>query len=261
MKTGLALLLFLTLPPLDARAGAAGDCAGEKPVGQEVRLGGVDDRLEIRLVDGRKVFFPTLEPPRATSAAPDRPREVAAELTALLAGKPLILHQLGAEDRWGRIPARLFLAGDSESADETLAAAGLVIAGLQGGACAARVRAAEAQARADRLGLWADPDLAVVNADAPTDWARRAGALVVVEGRIANIGRTPPRLYLNLGARRGGLSLTIARRNLPLFERAGLGEADLLHKALRARGVVELGAGPQIELFDPQQIEILDGGR
>jgi len=54
------------------------------------------------------------------------------------------------------------------------------------------------------------------------------------------------------------LSLTIARRNQPLFARAGLTEKTLLHKTLRARGVLEIGAGPQIELFHPDQIEFME---
>jgi hypothetical protein len=46
-----------------------------------------------------------------------------------------------------------------------------------------------------------------------------------------------------------------------LFDRAGLGEKDLLHQRIRARGVVEIGAAPQIELFHPEQIEFMEERR
>jgi hypothetical protein len=80
----------------------------------------------------------------------------------------------------------------------------------------------------------------------------------LVEGRVASIGHTAPRLYLNFGLGRGGFSLTIARRQLALFDRAGLPEKNLLHQLIRVRGVVEIGAAPQIELFHPEQIEFME---
>jgi hypothetical protein len=111
------------------------------------------------------------------------------------------------------------------------------------------------------LGIWADPDFAVLSGDERRDFSNRAGTLALVEGCIGSIGHTAPRLYLNFGGGRGGLSLTISRRNQPLFERAGLTEKNLLHKTLRARGVLEIGFGPQIELFHPSQIEFMDDRR
>lgn len=261
MKPGPFFTLLYVLAVSSARADDIVVCAAATTRGEEVRTIKVSERLDILLDDGRTLYFPTLAPPRATPSAPDRPQEIAAELASLLDGKPLVLFRLGEADRWSRIPARLLVAGEGEPVDELLAAAGLAMAALDAGACGAGVRAAEAAARADALGLWADPDFAVLSADEPQDWARRAGALTLVEGRVGGIGRTPARLYLNLGARRGGLALTIARRNLPLFESAGLNETTLLNRNLRARGVLELGAGPQIELLRPDQIEILDGTR
>jgi micrococcal nuclease len=111
------------------------------------------------------------------------------------------------------------------------------------------------------LGIWADPDFALLSGDERRDFSARAGTLTLIEGRISSIGHTAPRLYLNFGGGRGGLSLTIARRNQPLFERAGLTEKNLLHKTLRARGMLEIGAGPQIELFHPNQIEFMEDRR
>jgi hypothetical protein len=225
---------------------------------ETAHLASVDERLDIFLADGRMVYFSTLEPPRATAAAPDRPKNVAAELTSLLAGRTLILVKLGGPDRWGRISVRLFVEGEAESVDEILAASGLVMASGESGGCGKAVLAAEAAARGDRLGIWADPDLSVVSAEDGAKLTSRAGFLTLVEGRVASIGHTAPRLYLNFGLGRGGFSLTIARRQLALFDRAGLPEKNLLHQLIRVRGVVEIGAAPQIELFHPEQIEFME---
>ena len=260
MKSAFFTLALFAVPiSLPAPAAERFDC--DSAAHENVRLARVGERLDAVLADGRVIAFPTLEPPRPTPADPDRPRNVAAELTSLLAGQNLILQRLAGLDRWGRIPGRLFIEGEAELADEILAATGLAMASVEAGACSANIRTAEAAARADRLGIWADPDFALLSGDERRDLSARAGTLALVEGRVSSIGRTAPRLYLNFGGGRGGLSLTIARRNQPLFERAGLTEKTLLHKTLRARGVLEIGAGPQIELFHPSQIEFMEDRR
>jgi hypothetical protein len=255
----LALLGAVAAPADRGCAVERFDCGSAER--ENVRLARVGEKLDVLLADGRMITFPALEPPRPTLAAPDRPHSVAGELTSLLTGKNLTLQRLAGTDRWGRIPARLFVEGEGESVDEILAATGLAMASVDAGACGDNVRAGEATARADRLGIWADPGFAVLSGDEKRDFSDRAGTLALVEGRIGSIGHTAPRLYLNFGDGRGGLSLTISRLNQPLFERAGLTERNLLHKTLRARGVLEIGFGPQIELFHPSQIEFMDDRR
>jgi hypothetical protein len=262
MKPAVFSLALLAAVTASADSGCAVERFDCGSAGREnVRLARVGERLDVLLADGRMVTFSTLEPPRPTLAAPDRPHNVATELTSLLTGKNLTLQKLAGKDRWGRIPARLFVEGEGDSVDEILAATGLAMASVDAGACGDKVRAGEAAARADRLGIWADPDFAVLSGDEKRDFSDRAGTLALVEGRIGSIGHTAPRLYLNFGGGRGGLSLTISRRNQPLFERVGLTERNLLHKTLRVRGVLEIAFGPQIELFHPSQIEFMDDRR
>ncbi|WP_294541174.1 thermonuclease family protein [uncultured Rhodoblastus sp.] len=260
-----ALALCLAVPPRAGRAAEVPACDAAAPH-EKALFASVDERLEIILADGRRVYFPTLEPPRATAIEPERPKHVAEELTSLLEGKSLDLIALGVRDRWGRIPARLFVEGEAESVEEILAVSGLVMASGasangESGACRKALLAAEAAARGDRLGIWADPEFAVISPGDGANLAARAGIVTLVEGRIASIGHTAPRLYLNFGAGSGGFSLTIARRLLPLFDRAGLAEKNLLHQSIRVRGVVEIGAAPQIELFHPDQIEFMEDRR
>jgi hypothetical protein len=255
----MALLTAVAALVVPSRAAERFDCS--LAALENVRLASVGEKLEMNLADGRAITFPTLEPPRPTPAAPNRPHDVASELTSLLIGQNLLLQRLGGPDRWGRIPARLFIAGEDESVDETLAATGMAMASIEAGACGANVRAAEAAARTERLGIWNDPDYALLSGDQTRDFSALSGAVALVEGRVSSIGHSAPRLYLNFGGSRGGLCLTIARRNQPLFERAGLSEKNLLHKTVRARGVLEIGAGPQIELFHPDQIEFMEDRR
>jgi micrococcal nuclease len=226
---------------------------------EPVRVASVSDRLDLVLADGRLAYFPSLEPPRASAAAPQRPRETAAELASLLQNRALNLAALGPSDRWGRIPVRLFPEGESESADETLAAAGLAMASADPGPCGAGVLAAEAQARAAKLGLWADPAFAALDPDDRAAFIPRAGTLAVVEGRVRSIGHAGSRSYLNLGAGRGGVAIFVAKRNQPAFDRAGFDARSLANRPVRIRGVIEIGAAPQIELFHPGQIEFMDG--
>jgi hypothetical protein len=185
-------------------------------------------------------------------------RTTAAQVHSLLADKVLALQPLGVADRWGRAPARLFLPDMDESLDEILLGAGLAQRGAGAAPCLEAARLAEDAARAAGLGVWSDPAFAALSAEKPEDFAARDGALAVVEGRVASIGRTSPRLYLNFGAGRGGFFATIARRNWPAFERAGFSEAGLRSRKLRVRGIVESGAGPHMELFHPEQIEFMD---
>lgn len=236
---------------------AAPDCDASA-ARENAKLARVGERLDIVLADGRLAYFPSLEPPRATSAAPNRPKDVAAELTSLLAGKTLLLLPFGGPDRWGRIPVRLFVEGESEAADEALAAAGLAMVSAAPGVCGDAARTAEAAARKAQLGIWADPAYAVLAADDSAAFSSRAGTLTIVEGQIRSVGHGVGRTYLSFAGRRGGVSLVVAKRNLLAFERAGFAAQSLVNRRVRARGVVEIGAAPQIELFHPAQIEFME---
>ncbi len=245
-------LIALAAPACAQAAGCLSAAAGEK-----ARLEKVDARLDITLADGRVVFFPSVEPPRATLAEPDLPQEAARQLASLLAGKTLAVETLGPADRWGRVPARLVPEGAEESADETLVAAGLAVVRADPGPCAQGAKAAEAEARAAKIGIWADPAYAVLSGDDAAAFAARDGTLAIVEGRIGSIGHGFSRTYLNFAGRRGA-ALVIAKRNRRAFERAGFDEMRLKNRRVRARGVVEIATSPLIELFHPGQIEFME---
>ncbi|MDI4642693.1 thermonuclease family protein [Rhodoblastus acidophilus] len=254
IRRAFACLIWFAAP-VCARA-AAMDCRGAGAI-ETARLGRVDARLDIVFADGRVIYFPSIEPPRATPAEPGLPQEVARQLTSLLRDGTLRMQVLGAADRWGRVPARLFIADSRESTDETLVAAGLAMVSADPGACAEGPKAAEAEARAAKLGIWADPAFAVLSGDDAAAFVSRGGTLAIVEGRIRSIGHGFSRTYLNFAGRRGA-ALVISKRSRRAFERAGFDEKSLKGRRVRARGVVEIGASPQIQLFHPGQIEFME---
>lgn len=66
-------------------------------------------------------------------------------------------------------------------------------------------------------------------------------------------------MYLNFGADwRTDFTITIAARDLKLFEQAGLDLFALEGRTVRVRGWLDSYNGPAIEADHPEQIEVLD---
>jgi hypothetical protein len=256
---GLALLI--------AAAAPAAACPDEFPL--EGRIAGVDERLEVTLADGRLINIAGLEPPRATPAAPDRPAATRAWVSQWLVGLPIALRPLSVEpDRWGRLPVRARVEGpeaEPDSAPVDLAAA-LLARGLARfrpaaalGDCRIALLAAEGAARAQDLGLWADPVYAVLRDAGKAAFLDRTGETVVVEGRVTRVGEARFRSYLNFGPIRGqDFAVTILKRNQATFDKAGLPLRALGGKWIRVRGPLETRFGPQIEIASPEELEIID---
>lgn len=220
--------------------------------GEAVR---VTDRLEIALADGRLLRQPGLAPfsgPAARSGAQRARDAVARRLDEEPLEAPA---RLPAEDRWGRISAPLFFAG--ENLGVWLAARGLVrVQPASDEACAGSMLAAEAKARQAKLGLWADSYYSVLPAADPAAIMAHAGDFVLVEGRIFRLGQTSARFYLDFGPARGlDLSVTISKSLAKSFAAAGMAVEGLPGRRVRVRGVVENRPGPVIELRDPAAME------
>ncbi|WP_395665382.1 thermonuclease family protein [Methylocella sp.] len=223
----------------------------------------VDARLELLLEDGRVVKIAGLDPPRPTPDAPELDEEAAREAGERLVGREIVLAPLyTAPDRWGRVVAEVFAPAPGGAATASIAG-GLLRAGLgrvEAGAAARRCRAyllgEEAAARAARLGVWADPYYAVLRPADRAGFAERAGTLAIVEGEVVGIEVSDFRTTLTFGERRGqAFSIVVAARNLKRFSAAGVDLAALRGKIVRARGLVDLRFGPQIEIEEPGEIE------
>ena len=247
------------LAVLFACAGAAAACG---TAAGSVRPASVTQRGEIALADGRVLRLAGLDLPLPSRGDP----ALAAAARALLAGR-LVGHDVAltvfsaSPDRWERALGDLssLSEGDrSGSAADWLLAAGLarVRPEAETRGCAAARLTLESAARAKALGVWRDPDYAVLAAGDAASLARRDGRFVVVEGVVRRVGLGRSRLYLDL-AGRGGLSVVASRKAQAAFQAAGAPLAALAGEKIRVRGFLDGRFGPQLEVVDPLMLERL----
>lgn len=118
-------------------------------------------------------------------------------------GREVLVQGAPARDRWGRLPARLVLAGQAERLD---VAHGLVESGLAlvdtatgEGACTPETLALEATARDRGLGLWAEDRYKPVPVGDVTRLRERIGQFTLVEGRIRSVGERRQQTYFRNG--------------------------------------------------------------
>lgn len=176
-----------------------------------------------------------------------------------LAGSGVTIRAVGAPDRWGRVPARVSIAGVAPvDAAELLVGEGFAVvdAGERGTLCDPGLLAQEAGARARRLGIWSGAAGPIDAADAET-LARRAGTFAVVEGRVVSVGERRERTYLNFGRDWSrDFSVVIPRKAWAAFKGSGATADALRGRRVRVRGVVEVGRAPSIEVTVPEMLEI-----
>jgi hypothetical protein len=164
-------------------------------------------------------------------------------------------------DRYARVVAFARTVDGSETLQEGLLAAGLARVSVRAGgrACADRLLAIEAQARAARRGLWADPNFAPLRAESGTDFAARRGDFVLVEGTVLSVREVGGTIYVNFGRRwTRDFTLTIPKRLRGAFGAAGRDPKALASRRLRVRGWLERRGGPIIEATAPEQIEFVE---
>jgi len=235
-------------------ASACGSAAGT------VRVAAVDARGEIGLADGRTLRLAGLDVPQPSRGDPGLAAAAGALLTARLAGRDLALSLVApGPDRWGRVLGDITGPDDGGvSAADALLAAGLarVRPEFETRGCEAARLALETGARAKGLGVWRDPDYAVVAADDAASLMRRDGRLVVVEGVVRRVGLGRSRLYLDLGGR-DAISIVASRKAQAAFQAAGVPLAALAGEKIRARGALDDRFGPQLEIVDPLMLERL----
>lgn len=185
-------------------------------------------------------------------------------LERLVLNQPVQLGYGGEEvDRYERALAHLFV---HEVAEEPVwAQLHMVRTGLarvysfpDNRQCLDQLFAGEAQARAERLGIWADPYYSVRTADRPAELAKLAGNYELVEGRVLLADQSGSRVYLNFGRIwKEDFTVVIEAPALRLFEKDGLDPLTLDGALVRIRGWVDNRDGPRIEVTHPEQIEVL----
>jgi hypothetical protein len=203
-----------------------------------------------------------LDAPNPDRGAPEIAQAAHHFLSERLLGREADLIVLaGGADRWGRTVADLSVPSSGAGSGGSIAAA-LLAAGLarvrpefETRGCAAERLAIEDGARRAALGIWRDPDFAVIQSSDSTALRRRGGRLVVIEGMVRRVGFARSRLYLEL-VPRDGPTIVIARKLEPAFAREGRPVGALVGQTIRARGALDNRFGPRIEVSESAMIEI-----
>jgi micrococcal nuclease len=229
-----------------------------RPAGR-VQAVSVDERLNIQLSDGRTVRLGGLDAPNADRGAPEIAKAARDFLSERLLGREADLILLaGGTDRWGRAVADLSLPGlQPESTAAALMTAGYarVRPEFETRGCAAERLVIEEGARQIGLGIWRDPDFAVIQSSNSAELHRRGGRFVVIEGLVRRVGFARSRLYLEL-VPRDGPTIVVARKLETALARQGRPIGALVGQTIRARGALDDRFGPRIEVSDPAMIEI-----
>ena len=234
----------------------------------------VNDGRTLTLADGREVRLAGIEVPplplsQETDAAPGGAAAKDA-LDALAGGDEVVLRRTTpATDRYGRIVAYAYTErdGDEFFVQGELIASGFARVGDRVGsrACAAELLSRENAARRARLGLWANPYYAVLDAGTPADVLVHKGRFALVEGQVESVRESGATVYLNFGRHWSeDFTVTVLKRNERNFTAAGLDLKGLTGRRVRVRGFIEergnvggeTPGSPRIEAERPEQIEI-----
>ena len=191
------------------------DCVPLGPL-QAVKLAAVTDGDSLRLRDGRRVRLLGINAPelaRDGRAAEPLANLARQTLQALLAGRQTVyLHTYG-QDRYRRVLAEVYRQPGGEHLGEALLRRGLARAIVvppqwRADDC---LWAAEAAARAESLGLWAEPPRQSEAATADDE------GFVVMTGRIESVSRSRHAIWLDLD---GDVVLKVAEADWPHFSDA-----------------------------------------
>jgi endonuclease YncB( thermonuclease family) len=240
------------------------------------RVVSVVDGRSFALEDGREVRLAGIETPAPPNPGPGDGGPGAAfaakaALESLVLGRTVDLRQRQPEiDRYGRIVALISLPEGTEASPATaepsiahaLIGRGFarVGANLDDPACTMELLSRERVARTQRLGLWGEPDYAIISADNGAELVGQEGRFAVVEGKVASVRESGGLIYMNFGRRWSqALTVTILKRHERSFAAAGLQPDRLANLRLRVRGFIEERSGPRIEATRPEQIEIAQG--
>lgn len=243
------------------RTAGAADSGGlvRGPTGLVVAVGN-GDKLTLR--DGTVIRLIGIRVPHGPlGQAPATPWPLAGEaretLRMLTLGKTVTLSYGGTRrDRHGRALAHVYLPDGRWVQGEMLRLGMAQVSSFRDNrAQVAEMLALEQDARANRNGIWALEYYAVKPADGLQPYI---DSFQIIEGQVLDAARIGKYTYLNFGADyRTDFTLSVAKRDLPLFEAAGIELPGLVGRKVRARGWLDMRNGPMIVLTHPEQIEIL----
>jgi micrococcal nuclease len=167
----------------------------------------------------------------------------------------------GVIDRYGRSNAQIYVQtpdGKKTWLQGEMLKAGLAFLYPPTGneANLADMEAAEAAARQDKRGIWADAVYADLPADQPDNIPY--GQFVFVSGKVVKAERVKNKFYLNFGDDwHTDFAIAIAAHDLKNFRKANIDPASYQGKTVRVRGWVIRDFGPMMTVTHPAQIEVL----
>jgi endonuclease YncB( thermonuclease family) len=216
------------------------------------KVAAVQDGGTLMLDDGRELRLAGIEVADGSRGA----------LQTLIGDRPLRLERLGTgEDRYGRLVAFAYPPETQESLQEALLAQGRarVSARIGTKACAEALLTTERKARAERRGLWLDPNFAPLRAENLTGLQAERGHFALVEGKVLSVRESGATIYVNFGRRwTRDFTVTILKRQQRTFAAAGVEPKQLEGRTIRVRGWIEQRGGPIIAAEAPEQIEFAD---
>ena len=233
-------------------------CAGGVEI-RDAHIVRVEHNGVLVLRDGRALLLAGIVLPNAAQDhAPQLFTDQAYDvLNTMAVGDDLVAHAIyPKEDRYDRVRSQVFTR-DGAWLQIELLKRGLARVDLtpDRGECAGEFYAAEAQARAAHLGIWSTPAYAIRTPDA---LKADAGTFQIVQGRVLNAQVKDGRAYLNFGSDwKTDFTVTISSDDMKIYRRMGVDPRGYQGKLMRVRGIVQWLNGPEIELANPKQAEVL----
>lgn len=258
-------------PPLSILP--SGDFAGLAAAGG-AQVEQVLDPLRFRLTDGRIVQLAQLDVPDFDPYDPgERTAAALAFVRGLLTDRQVRLYQTpdpgkGRVNRMGYLLAQVEVKKPDAPGGPGVWVQGALLSGgyarvrpsADNTDMAPQMLALQADAQAQKRGLWADPRYGVKTPDTAGEGD---GGFATVEGRIAAVASVGNTVYLNFGPDwRTDFTVGIVPEVRRKLAAAGTPAPGLSGKTVRVQGWIRAYNGPYMELAAPSWMEILpEGGK
>jgi hypothetical protein len=254
------VLLFAALaasPTGGVAAPAIPSCAGDVEISGAQSLR-VEQNGSVIFTDGRAAHLEGIRlPAGADDKAPQSFADQAlATLTAMAQAGPLKLTAIPPkEDRYDRVRGQLFNAKVWVQSELLLRGLARVMIAPDRTECARELFGLETKARTAKAGIWSN---AVYAVRTPDTLRRDVGTFQIVEGKVLNASLKNGRAYLNFGTdRKTDFTVTVDPEDMKNFRTTGVDPRDYVGQTIRVRGIVQWLNGPEIEVANPQSVEVV----
>jgi micrococcal nuclease len=220
----------------------------------------------LALADGRTAHLESvLLPAGPLDHAPDLPAGLAiSELGKLVSGREVVLATAApVQDRYGRLRAQIFVEDGPREfwLQLALLQRGLARVSIAPDRreCARDLYTAEGDARARKIGIWAERAYGVRT---PAQAADAIGTFQIVQGRVVSATRRGGRVYLDFPVDTANkFAATISPGDLKAFRQTGVDPLSYAGHTLRVRGWIERHIRAEIEIAIPEDIEMIEDAK